>query len=199
MSRPPDHAARRKVLRLSAGAAGVVAVATLAPFVGQALIHRKTTENGEIVEVDITQLPAGQLLTVDWLGKPVWVLRRTEEMIARLAQIGDSGLADPDSANSRQPAYARNGFRSLKPEIFVAFALCTHLGCTPAARFRAGKDEGMPESWGGGFLCPCHTSTFDLAGRAHQNREAKENLAIPPYRFLGEHQIRIGEDPPEAI
>jgi len=199
MSRQAHASARRKVLRLSAGAAGIVAAATLVPFVGQALIHRKTTENGEIVEVDLASLPAGQFLTIDWLGKPVWVMRRTEEMIARLAQIKDPDLADPDSAFSRQPAYARNGFRSLKPEFFVAFALCTHLGCTPAARFRPGKDEGMPESWGGGFLCPCHTSTFDLAGRAHKNREAKENLAIPPYRFLADNQIRIGEDPPDAV
>ena len=194
--------ARRKVLRLSAGAAGIAAVATLVPFVGQALIHRKTTENGEIVEVDLSNLPPGQVLTVDWLGKPVMIARRTPEMLALLAKdeaTARTALADPLSDQSRQPAYARNTLRSLKPEIFVAFALCTHLGCPPAPRFKSGNAEGMPENWSGGFLCPCHTSTFDLAGRAHKNREAKENLGIPPYRFLGEQKIRIGEDPSDSV
>lgn len=193
---------RRKVLRLSASAAGIAAAATLIPFVGQTLIHRKTTENGEIVDVDLSNLPPGQVLTVDWLGKPVMIARRTPEMLAGLAKdeaTARSVLADPLSDHSRQPAYARNTLRALKPEIFVAFALCTHLGCPPSPRFKAGNAEGMPENWRGGFLCPCHTSTFDLAGRAHKNKEAKENLGIPPYRFLSEQTLRIGEDPSEAV
>lgn len=187
--------ARRKVLRLSATAAGAAVVATLAPFIGQKLIHRKTTESGEIVDIDIGKLPGGELLTVDWLGKPVLILRRTPEMIARLQQPPSANLADPASDHSRQPAYVRNATRSLKPEILVAFALCTHLGCTPAPRFKPGSAEGMPENWTGGFLCPCHTSSFDLAGRVHANREAKENLAIPPHRFIDQNTLRIGEDP----
>ena len=190
--------ARRKVLRLSAGAAGAAALVTLVPFIGQALIHRKTTENGEIVDVDLSNLPAGQVLTVDWMGKPVLIARRTAEMLAQLAKdeaTALTALTDPTSDRSKQPAYTRNAIRSLKPEIFVAFALCPHLGCTPSPRFKFGSSEGMPENWTGGFLCPCHTSSFDLAGRAHKNREAKENLGIPPYRFLSEQKIRIGEDP----
>lgn len=193
-----DAATRRQVLRLSAGAAGAAALATLVPFVGQALIHRKTTANGEIVEVDLSPLPPGQVLTVDWLGKPVLIARRTPAMIARLdaqTPAERSALADPDSEQSKQPSYARNAWRSLKAEFFVAIALCPHLGCTPTPRLLPGTAEGMPDQWSGGFLCPCHTSTFDLAGRAHKDREAKQNLGVPPYRFLGEQTIRLGEDP----
>lgn len=193
-----DGAKRRKVLRLSAGAAGAAALATLVPFVGQVLIHRKTTENGEIVEVDLSPLPPGQVLTVDWLGQPVLIARRTPEMISRLDAQSPAerlALADPDSEHSKQPAYARNAWRSLKAEFFVAIALCPHLGCTPTPRLQPGKTEGMPEQWAGGFLCPCHTSTFDLAGRAHKDREAKQNLGVPPYRFVGEQVLRLGEDP----
>ena len=200
MTSDSNHA-RRKVLRLSAGAAGIAAAATLVPFVGQALIHRKTTENGEIVEVDLSTLPPGQVLTVDWLGKPVMIARRTPEMLAAMAKdeaTSHSHLTDPLSERSRQPAYTRNALRAIKPEFFVAFALCPHLGCTPSPRFKAGAAEGMPDNWTGGFLCPCHTSSFDLAGRAHKNKEAKENLGIPPHRFLDEKKIRIGEDPSET-
>ena len=194
------NCARRKVLRLSAGAAGLAAAATLIPLAGRALIHRKTTENGEIVEVDLSGLPPGQMLTVAWLGKPVLIARRTPEMIAWLTRSETSArLADPASNRSKQPAYARNSLRSLTPEFFVAIALCPHLGCTPMPRFKRGMEEGMPENWAGGFLCPCHTSTFDLAGRAHDGREAKENMSVPPYRFVGPEKIRIGEDPSSRI
>lgn len=192
------HAARRQAIRLSATVAGGAALATLTPFVGQLLLHRKTTDSGEIVEVDLGPLAVGQLLTVDWLGAAVWILRRTPEMIAQLAATPPAELADPNSEQSRQPAYARNPQRSLKPEFFVAFAQCTHLACTPLARFRPGSAEGMPAGWPGGFVCPCHSSLFDLAGRAYKNREAKTNLAIPPHRFASEHLLRIGEDPREA-
>lgn len=195
---PPSNATRRKALRLSATVAGGAALATLAPFVGQALIHRKTTANGEIVEVELGALDAGQLLTVDWLGAAVWVVRRTPEMIAQLAATPLAELADPASEHSRQPTYARNPGRSLKPEFFVAFAMCTHLACTPIARFRPGSAEGMPGSWPGGFICPCHSSLFDLAGRVYKHREAKQNLAIPPHHFVSEHLLRIGEDPADA-
>jgi ubiquinol-cytochrome c reductase iron-sulfur subunit len=190
---------RRKVLRLSATVAGAAVAATLVPFIGQKLVHRKTTESGEIVDIDIAKLPAGQMMTVDWLGKPVLILRRTPEMLAQLKLPPSALLSDPASERSKQPAYARNATRSLKPEILVTFALCTHLGCTPAPRFKTGSAEGMPENWIGGFLCPCHTSSFDLAGRVHANREAKDNLAIPPHRFVNENTLRIGEDPSESV
>lgn len=195
---PPSNAARRKAIRLSATVAGGAALATLAPFVGQALLHRKTTDSGEIVEVDLSPLASGQLLTVDWLGAAVWIVRRSPEMIGQLAGTPAAELADPASEHSRQPAYARNPQRSLRPEFFVSFAMCTHLACTPIARFRPGSAEGMPDSWPGGFICPCHSSLFDLAGRVYKNREAKQNLAIPPHRFVSEHLLRIGEDPADA-
>jgi ubiquinol-cytochrome c reductase iron-sulfur subunit len=105
-------------------------------------------------------------------------------------------LIDPFSDHSKQPAYARNAHRSLVPELFVAIGLCTHLACAPTLRLKPGSVEGMPPAWRGGFVCPCHTSTFDLAGRAHRNREAKLNLAVPPYRLVGDNLLRIGEDPP---
>lgn len=186
------------MIRLSAGAAGAAALVTAIPFVGRALIHRKTTDNGEIVEVDLSALAEGQMLTVDWLGQPVLIVRRSIDMIDRLTRGSTNDLADPISEQSRQPAYAKNPHRSLRPEFFVAMAVCTHLGCAPQARFKAGRDEGMPEQWAGGFVCPCHTSTFDLAGRAHLHREAKINLAIPPHRYLSANRLRIGEDPTDS-
>jgi ubiquinol-cytochrome c reductase iron-sulfur subunit len=185
---------RRKMLKVAGMAAGATAGLAILPFVGYTLVHKKTTESGEIVEVGIDKLPPGQLLTVDFQGKPVWILRRTPEMLVALKGAGN--LVDPASENSKQPSYARNMHRSLKPEIFVAFGICPHLGCAPIGRFRPGADEGMPADWTGGFLCPCHTSTFDFAGRAHAGREAKTNLSVPPYRFLDDGSIRIGEDPP---
>ena len=187
------HRPRRKLLKIAGMAAGATAGLAILPFAGQMLVHRKTTENGEIVDVNLTKLPAGQLLTVDWMGQPVWILHRTPEMIATLAK--PALLVDPESERSRQPAYAKNPQRALKPEYFVALALCPHLGCTPSARFKPGANEGMPAEWPGGFLCPCHTSTFDFAGRAHANREAKTNLSVPPHRFV-DGTLRIGEDPP---
>jgi ubiquinol-cytochrome c reductase iron-sulfur subunit len=187
--RPP---ARRDVLKIVGLAAGGSAAAVLAPFVGHALIHRKTIENGGIVEVDVAQLPAGQLLTVDWQGRPVWILRRTPAMLASLAASQD--LTDPASEHSQQPEYARNPQRSLVPELFVAIGLCTHLGCAPTLRIKPGSAEGMPVDWRGGFVCPCHSSSFDLAGRVHRNGMATENLAVPPYRLVDENRLRIGED-----
>lgn len=189
-----DDRHRRKVLRIAGVAAGATAGLAILPFVGYALIHRKTTESGEIVEVALDALAPGQMLTVDWQGRPVWVLRRTPEMIAAIAT--SARLVDPDSEHSKQPAYARNAQRSIRPDVFVALGVCPHLGCTPAPRFAPGAGEGMPADWIGGFLCPCHTSTFDFAGRAHAGREAKSNLAVPPHRFLDDGLLRIGEDPP---
>jgi len=189
-----EHRPRRKMLKVAGMAAGATAGLAILPFVGYTLVHKKTTESGEIVEVGIDKLPPGQLLTVDFQGKPVWILRRTPEMLAALQDT--RGLVDPASEHSKQPSYAKNPHRSLKPDIFVAFGICPHLGCAPIGRFRRGADEGMPADWAGGFLCPCHTSTFDFAGRAHTGREAKTNLAIPPYRFLDDGSIRIGDDPP---
>ena len=189
-----DSLPRRKMLKVAGMAAGATAGIAILPYVGYTLVHKKTTESGEIVEVDIGKLPAGQLLTVDWQGKPVWILRRTPEMLAALQDT--ARLVDPLSEHSKQPAYARNAHRSIKPEVFVAFGICPHLGCSPVGRFRKGADEGMPADWPGGFLCPCHTSTFDFAGRAHAGREAKTNLEVPPHRFLEDGRIRIGDDPP---
>jgi ubiquinol-cytochrome c reductase iron-sulfur subunit len=183
---------RRKIVRISAIAGGASAAAAFVPFLGQLAIRKLSPPAGAVVDVKLDGIVPMQLLTVDWQGQPVWILRRTPAMLASLPALREQ-LADADSEHSTQPPYCRNEARALKPEWFVAFGLCTHLGCAPTARFQPGSAEGMPADWRGGFVCPCHTSTFDLAGRAFKNREAKLNLAVPPYRFVDAATLRIGE------
>jgi ubiquinol-cytochrome c reductase iron-sulfur subunit len=187
-----DNRPRRKMLKVAGMAAGATAGLAILPFVGYTLIHKKTTESGEIVEVDIGPLPVGQLLTVDWQGKPVWILRRTPEMLASLQDI--ARLVDPLSDHSQQPAYAKNSHRSIKPEIFVAVGICSHLGCSPSDRFQPGAQPSLPDDWAGGFLCPCHGSTFDMAGRVFKNKPAPDNLEVPPHMYLSDTRLLIGED-----
>lgn len=186
-----DDRLRRKIIKISAIAGGSVAAAAFVPIVGSMILRQQQVPAGAQVEVELGRIAPGSMLTVDWLGKPVWILHRTPAMLATLDQQRDR-LVDPDSQRSLQPDYCRNPQRSIKPEFFVAVGLCTHLGCTPAPRFRPGADEGMPADWTGGFLCPCHTSSFDLAGRAFRDREARDNLVVPPYRLLAD-RLRIGE------
>jgi len=147
---------------------------------------------GAPVEVDISNLDAGQKMIVEWRGKPVWVVRRTKEMLAAI-EADDERVADPQSKRSEQPAYARNEYRSLKPEYLVLVGICTHLGCSPVDRLER-KPEPFEADWNGGFYCPCHGSLFDLAGRVYKNKPAPTNLTVPPYRFATEQQLVIGED-----
>ena len=132
-------------------------------------------------------------MTVEWRGKPVWILRRTPEMLAGLDTIEDD-LLDPASARPMQPEYAHNAHRSIKPEYLIAVGICTHLGCSPSEKFASGAASGLGERWPGGFLCPCHGSTFDLAGRVYKNKPAPDNLEIPPHYYLSDSRILIGED-----
>lgn len=174
---PASHRQRRRILL----AAGVSALAG-----GAAMVLRPSGTiipypHGSPLVVELGALPEGKLLTVEWQGKPVWVLRRSPDSIARLAEHEDR-LADPDSLTSVQPPACRNRHRSLRPDIFVAIGLCTHQGCTPAL------------SGGDGFLCPCHTSKYDLAGRVFKVGPATANLVIPAYRFEGETRLQIGVD-----
>lgn len=192
-----DDRMRRKIIQLSATAGGVVATAAFVPIVASIVVRKLYPAAGERVDVDPSRLAPGQMITVDWLGKPVWILHRNAEMIESLARTREL-VVDPDSERSSQPEYCRNNQRSIRPELFVAIGLCTHLGCVPLPRFKAGADEGMSAGWPGGFLCPCHSSHFDLAGRAFRNREAKDNLIVPPHRLLGATLLRIGEDHTEA-
>ena len=153
---------------------------------------------GASVEVDIAGLVPGEMKTVEWRGKPVWILKRTPDMMASLkAMKTDAELADPHSERNKDdltPEYARNEFRSIKPDILVAVGICSHLGCSPGTKFQPGAQPSLPDDWQGGFLCPCHGSTFDLAGRVYKNKPAPDNLQVPRHMFLGDGKIVIGKD-----
>jgi ubiquinol-cytochrome c reductase iron-sulfur subunit len=148
---------------------------------------------GAPIEVELQGLEAGKLRTEEWRGKPVWVMRRSPEMLASLPKVEDR-LADPDSSESEQPQYCENPTRSIKPEFFVVIGICTHLGCSPAKRLDAGAASGLGEDWPGGFFCPCHGSRFDLAGRVFKDVPAPTNLVIPPHTYLSDTRILVGED-----
>ncbi len=182
---------RRRFLTQTAAVVGAVGVGfAAAPFVASMNPSAKARASGAPVEVDIGKLEPGQLIRVMWRGKPVWVLRRTPEALATLAEVRDK-LLDPESKDSEQPDYAANEVRSLKPEIFVAIGVCTHLGCSPTYRPDQRPADLGPE-WLGGFFCPCHGSLFDLAGRVYKGVPAPKNLEIPPYRFLSDSLLFIG-------
>jgi ubiquinol-cytochrome c reductase iron-sulfur subunit len=177
-----------------AGAVGGVAVAV--PFVSTFQPSEKAKAAGAAVEVDISALKPGEKLTVEWRGKPVWIVKRTPEQLATLPKV-DPLLADPKS--ERKPAeltpeYARNEGRSIKPEIFVTVGICSHLGCSPSDKFTPGAQPSLPDDWAGGFLCPCHGSTFDMAGRVYKNKPAPDNLEVPPHMYLSDTRLLIGED-----
>ncbi len=151
---------------------------------------------GASVEVDISAMKPGEKLTVEWRGKPVWIVRRTPEQLAGLAKL-DPQLADPKSERKPgelTPEYARNENRSIKPEYFVAVGICTHLGCSPSDKFATGAQPSLPDDWAGGFLCACHGSTFDIAGRVYKNKPAPDNLEVPPHMYLSDAKLLIGED-----
>ena len=148
---------------------------------------------GAAVEVDIGDLAPGEMKVVEWRGKPVWVVRRTPEMVAAVEHPSPD-LADPDSQRDQQPPYARNATRSIKPDIFVVVGICTHLGCSPTAVAAGSPNPAVGADWPGGYFCPCHGSTFDGAGRVFKNKPAPTNLEVPPYQFLGDAKLLIGDD-----
>ena len=187
---PMDPERRTWVLATSA-AGGVAALATALPLVSSFAPSDRAKASGAAVEVDIADIPPGGSKTVEWRGKPVWVVRRTPEMLAAL-KGPVAALADPDSARDQQPAYARNETRSAKAEIFVAVGICTHLGCSPTAVPAGSANPSVGEGWQGGFFCPCHGSTFDGAGRVFKNKPAPTNLEVPPHRYASDNVIVIG-------
>lgn len=191
---PPDPS-RRTWVATACALGGVAGVGTAVPFVGSFAPSEKAKAAGAPVEVDISSLAPGQMRTVEWRGKPVWILHRTEAQLAELPKL-DSQLADPNSDRPGfTPAYARNEYRSRRPEIFVCIGICTHLGCSPTPHLAPGGGAGLPGNWEGGFLCPCHGSTFDLAGRVFSNKPAPDNLEIPPYEFSPDgSRIIVGVD-----
>ena len=194
MSEGVDRNKRRflTLLTTGVGAIGVGFAAT--PFVLSMTPSARARAAGAPVEVDISKLEPGQMMTVEWRGKPVWIVRRTKDMLATLSAL-DKQLADPESkVADQQPAYAANPARSLKPEVLVLVGICTHLGCSPSQKFQVGPASGMGDDWTGGFFCPCHGSKFDLAGRVFKGVPAPTNLPVPPHMFLSDTRIVIGED-----
>ncbi|MGQ3889882.1 ubiquinol-cytochrome c reductase iron-sulfur subunit [Legionella sp. CNM-1927-20] len=182
---------RRKFLLTATGVlGGIGAACALTPFISSWLPSAKAQAAGAPVEVDLSKLEPGQQATVEWRGRPVWIIRRTKAMLEQLAGAEDQ-LRDPESLVEQQPAYAKNKYRSIRPEYLVLVGICTHLGCSP--KYTPQVNELGP-NWRGGFYCPCHGSTFDLAGRVFKGVPAPINLEVPPYRFVNEHVIIIGED-----
>lgn len=196
MSETPIDSSKRTWLIASGCAGAVGGVATAVPFVSTFQPSEKAKAAGAAVEVDISGLNPGEKITVEWRGKPVWIVKRTPDQLAELPKL-DAQLADPQSKRNPAeltPEYARNEWRSIKPEVLVAVGICSHLGCSPSDKFAAGPQPSLPDDWKGGFLCPCHGSTFDLAGRVFKNKPAPDNLEVPPHMYLSETKLLIGED-----
>jgi ubiquinol-cytochrome c reductase iron-sulfur subunit len=189
---------RRGMLVATCAAGGVVGLATAGALVSTFQPSERAKAAGAPVEADISDIAPGSMKVVEWRGKPVWILRRTPEMMASLAKV-DAQVADPASEKFYQldtPAYAKNATRSRAEhkELLVVVGICSHLGCSPSSRFAAGAQPSLPDDWTGGFLCPCHGSTFDLAARVFKNKPAPTNLDVPPYMYLSDTRIVIGKD-----
>jgi ubiquinol-cytochrome c reductase iron-sulfur subunit len=189
---------RRTWLIATSVAGGVGGVATLVPFVGSLAPSEKAKAAGAPVEADIGNLKPGEMMVVPWRGKPVWIVNRTDAMLADVVKA-DPELADPHTLNPFSmplPEYCNNEYRSRTDHknILVLVGICTHLGCSPSPRFAPGPQPNLPSDWPGGWLCPCHGSTFDLAGRVFKNKPAPQNLDVPRYMFVNETTIVIGKD-----
>jgi ubiquinol-cytochrome c reductase iron-sulfur subunit len=182
---------------IASGCAGAVGAGFLAvPFVRSFEPSERARAAGAPVEVDISGIKPGEKMTVEWRGKPVWIVRRTPEQLAELPKL-DKELADPLSKRttfSDTPEFARNDTRALKPEYLVVVGICTHLGCSPSDKFTPGAQPSLPNDWAGGFLCPCHGSTFDMSGRVFKDKPAPDNLEVPPYYYLSDSRLLIGEE-----
>jgi ubiquinol-cytochrome c reductase iron-sulfur subunit len=187
--------ARRHFLLVATTVTGIAGAAlTAVPFPASWKPSARAQALGAPVEADISKIEPGAIVKVNWRGQAIFIVRRTQEMLAALATADvKNSLRDPESEESTQPTYAKNDARSLKPEYLVLVGVCTHLGCAPIDRFQP-KDAELGATWPGGFYCPCHGSKFDLAGRVFKDVPAPLNLPVPPYRFLNEGAIQIGAD-----
>lgn len=182
---------------IASGCAGAVGAGFVAvPFISSFEPSERARAAGAAVEVDIGGIKPGEKLTVEWRGKPVWIVRRTPEQLAELPKV-DKELADPASKRTNfatTPEFARNDWRSIKPEYLVVVGICSHLGCSPSDKFVPGAQSSLPDDWAGGFLCPCHGSTFDMSGRVYKDKPAPDNLEVPPYQYLSDSRLLIGEE-----
>jgi len=188
---PKFDKTRRNLVIATSVAGGAASIGAAIPFVTSMWPSERAKALGAPVEVDIGKLEPGQIAIVEWRSKPVFIIRRTAEMLASIKK-SDDRVADPKSDVDQQPDYARNEFRSIKPELAVIEGVCTHLGCSPKSRPEGSPDMGG--GWAGGFYCPCHGSKFDLAGRVYRGVPAPINLKVPPYMFLSDSRLVIGED-----
>ncbi len=187
------HDAERRQWLLATAAMGCAATAAVAlPLVSSFAPSERAKAQGASVQVEIGDIAPGEVKVVEWRGQPVWVVRRTPEMLAHLDGMSD--LVDPDSQKKQQPPYATNTHRSIKPEVLVTVGICTHLGCSPVTLNEGTNNPSVPADWKGGFFCPCHGSTFDFAGRVFKNKPAPTNLLVPPHKYLADTTLLIGED-----
>jgi ubiquinol-cytochrome c reductase iron-sulfur subunit len=184
--------ARRGLIVATSVVGGAAAAGAAVPFVWSMFPSERAKAAGAPVEVDLTKIAPGAIEVVEWRGKPVWVIRRTKEMLESL-KVAAPRLSDPESKSSEQPDYAKNEYRSQKPDIMVMEGVCTHLGCSPQLKGAEAKAE-MGADWAGGFYCPCHGSKFDLAGRVYRGAPAPTNLKVPPYEFVADGKLVIGAE-----
>lgn len=191
--RPVENPARRRMLTNGVAVmGGLGALALVTPMLGSMSPSERAKAAGAPIEADISKLAPGQLLTVEWRGKPVWIVRRTEAALQSLVDVRDN-LRDPDSGVEQQPEYAQNETRSIDPEVLVMIGLCTHLGCSPTYRPDIAPAD-LGADWQGGFFCPCHGSKFDFAGRVYSGVPAPTNLEVPPHKYLSDSLIVVGVD-----
>jgi ubiquinol-cytochrome c reductase iron-sulfur subunit len=193
MAESVDRGKRRMLVIASSVAGTIAGIGVATPFVMSMVPSARARAAGGPVEVDLSKVEPGMLLTVEWRSKPVWVLHRTKEMLDEIPK-SDSKVVDPLSKSAQQPPYARNEVRSIKPEYLVLVGICTHLGCVPTQKLQPGAESGLGSDWTGGFYCPCHGSKFDLAGRVYKGVPAPINLEVPPYMYLSDTRIMIGQD-----
>lgn len=195
-NQPVDQAKRRFLIAATSAVGGVAVVAMAVPFVSSMLPSARARAAGAAVEVDVSKIEPGAMITVEWRGKPVWIVSLTDEMIKTLSGQEDK-LTDPKlDVTSQQPEYCRNATRSIKPNLMVIEGVCTHLGCSPSPKLQPNGDMGA--DWQGGFFCPCHGSKFDLSGRVFKGSPAPTNLVIPPHGYLSDDILLIGEHSKEV-
>ncbi|MGD8478373.1 MAG: ubiquinol-cytochrome c reductase iron-sulfur subunit [Burkholderiales bacterium] len=188
-----DNKRRRTLIAWTSAAGAVAGIGVAVPFVMSMFPSERARAAGAPIEVDISKIEPGMMITEEWRGKPVWILHRTQAMIDRVPET-DSEVADPNSRQPMQPDYAQNELRSIKPDYLVLVGICTHLGCSPTPKLEPGTAEGMGAGWTGGFFCPCHGSKFDLAGRVYKGVPAPVNLQVPPYTYLSDTRLLIGRN-----
>ncbi len=192
----PDDPSRRFWIGATCAFGSMASIGIAIPFINTFSPSEKAKAAGAPVEVEFNDLIHGKMRTVEWRGKPVWIVRRSKKHLETI-QSQSHLMADPNSERPGfTPSYAKNEHRSRNPEYFICVGICTHLGCAPVPRFGSGPDSGpgLPSNWKGGFLCPCHGSTFDMAGRVFKNKPAPDNLEIPPHKYLNETHVVIGVD-----